>query len=173
MSATDGIRLMPRRFNEYIGALAVAYEDEAAGIAFYDELASRHDGANAAALLLFRDIEDLATRALEPLVERNRAPVFRGPVLDTRGRREAAIFLPLPWDQLMRRMLRDHLAFVQELQQLVDLAPESDQQVTQAVTDVERAIVQFLEREIEGHPDSTEMARDVRRRLEALVVVRP
>ncbi|MEY4173640.1 MAG: hypothetical protein RI900_805 [Actinomycetota bacterium] len=169
MSATDGMQLLPRRFHHYVGALAVAYEDEAAGIAFYDELASRHDGARAEALLLFRDLEVLSTRALEPLVERNRAPVFRGPVLDARGRREVLIYLPLPWDQLMRRLLRDHLAFVMELQQVVDLAPEQDKETVAAVTDVERSIVQFVEREIEGHPDSTEMAREVLSRLQAIV----
>ena len=169
MSDPDGFRLMPRRFREYVAALAVAYEDEAAGIGYYDELASVHEGENAAKLLLFREIEVLATRVLEPLVERNRAPVFRGPVLDQRGRREVAMYLPLAWDQLMRRMLRDHLAFVDELQQLADLAPEADKSEALLITDVERAIVEFLQREIAGHPDSTEMARDVLRRLQAVV----
>lgn len=167
MTNSDGFRLMPRRFTDYVAALAVAYEDEAAGIAYYEELARVHQGDNAAKMLLFRDIEVLAVAVLEPLVERNRAPVFRGPVLAERGRREVAIYLPLEWGLLMDRMLRDHVAFANELKQLADMSPESDRPVTQLVADIETSIVQFLEREIEGHPDSTEMARDVLARLQA------
>jgi len=170
MTDPDGFRLMPRRFTEYVAALAVAYEDEAAGIAYYEELARIHEGPNAAKMLLFSEIEALAARALEPLVERNRSPVFRGPVLAARGRREVAIYGELEWGLLMRRMLRDHLAFVDELQQLVDMAPEVDRPVVRLIADIEVAIVQFLEREIEGHPDSTEMARDVLARLRAVVM---
>jgi hypothetical protein len=169
MTDPEGFRLLPRRFTEYVAALAVAYEDEAAGIAYYEELANVHEGARRESMALFRDIEVLATRVLEPLVERNRAPVFRGPVLAERGRREVAVYRLLPWEELMRRMLRDHQAFVQELQQLVDMAPEADREVVQAVTDIEHAIVQFLERETEGHPDSTEAAREIHRRLESLL----
>ena len=169
MTEADGFRMMPRRFTEYVAALAVAYEDEAAGVGYYDELAKVHEWQHAEKLLLFRDIEVLAVRVLEPLVDRNRAPAFRGPTLIQRGRREVAVYVLLEWDQLMRRMLRDHLAYMDELQQLLDMAPEADRPVVGTVTDIERAIVQFLQREIEGHPDSTEMARDVQARLEALL----
>lgn len=168
MTDPDGFRLIPRRFTEYVAALAVAYEDEVAGIAYYEELAKAHEGERATKMLLFREIEVLAAQVLEPLVDRNRAPVFRGPVLLERGRREVAVYAKLEWDQLMRRMLRDHVAFVDELQQLVDMAPEADREVVQAVTDIEHSIVQFLEREIEGHPDSTELAREVHGRLQSL-----
>ena len=60
-----------RKFPNFTAALAVAYEEEASGVAYWEALAEQHEGRRREALELLVRLHLLTVAALEPLVTKH------------------------------------------------------------------------------------------------------
>jgi hypothetical protein len=156
----------PRVFPSFKAALAVAFEEEASGQAYFAALATHRSGREREALELFVRLEELATRALQPMVTAHECAVFTPHGMHRQGEREAASLASFTWPQLLERMVREYPAYVAEFEELVGMAPDADRSTLQLLVDHQMAMIEFARRELAGEPDATAPLISMIERLE-------
>lgn len=156
-----------RKFPTFNAALAVAYEEEASGLAYWASLASQHEGRQREALQLMVRIHELTIATLAPLVEKHRCSVFTAHGMERQGNREAAAVKTFEWSRLVQRLLDEHPPFVTEFHDLVAAGPDDDRPTLGLVAAAGEAIVEFARREASGDPSSLQPLMQVIEGLES------
>lgn len=156
-----------RKFPTFNAALAVAFEEEASGLAYWTSLAAQHEGRQREALELVVRIHQLTIATLEPLVAKHRCSVFTEKGMERQGVREAAAVKMLEWSRLVQRLVEEHPPYVVEFNELVAAGPVEDRPMLGLVAEAGEAIVEFARRECGGEASSTQPLSQVIERLES------
>lgn len=156
-----------RKFPNFTAALAVAYEEEASGVAYWEALAEQHEGRQREALELLVRLHLLTVAALEPLVTKHQCSAFTPHGMQTQGRREASTRQSLPWASLVDRIRAEHPAFVLEFKDIEAMSPPDDRAVLSLLVGAEEAIVEFAQRESMGDASSLEPLHHIIARFES------
>lgn len=156
-----------RKFPTYNAALAVAYEEEASGLAYWTSLAGQHEGRQREALQLMVRIHELTLATLGPLVEKHRCSVFTAHGMERQGNREAAVVKAFEWPRLLQRLQDEHAPFIIEFHDLVAAGPDEDRPMLGLVAAAGEAIVEFARRESAGDVSSLQPLTQVIERLES------
>jgi dimethylamine/trimethylamine dehydrogenase len=139
---------------DYFGTLALFYEEEISGEAWYAALADRFDGARADKMRLLAEVERHTAAIVRPLIEKHGLVVRDRAELQTEGRAEAARWAD-DWDGLLAYMTRTFPGYVADFQRLEAMAPPADREALNRMTEHEEVAIAFLEREAQGRSDST------------------
>lgn len=140
---------------DYFGTLALFYEEEISGEAWYAALADLFDGARAEKMRLLAEVERHTAAIVRPLIDKHGLVVRDRAELEAEGRAEAARWAD-DWDGLLAYMTRTFPGYVADFQRLEAMAPPADREALNRMTEHEEVAIAFLEREAEGRADSTE-----------------
>jgi hypothetical protein len=139
----------------YTDRLLLAYEEEVETEAYFAALAERFgDPAKKDAMRLLAELERCTARIVAPLLDRHGLVPRDDDSLSARGRAQASHEAP-DWDRLMAEMRRTCPGYVAYFEQVEADGPDADRPRLAFLSEHERAALEFLHLEAEGHPDST------------------
>lgn len=146
--------ISPRVFPDYPAALRICFEEEIAGEGYFTGLARQFSGRPRDALLMMARMERVTAAALRPLIARHGIAAADEAALVAEGAAEAAAQAGLSWEDLTRRMAAEYPAYMAEFDQLLRLAPATDQAPAALAAEHEHALIAFARREAAGDPAS-------------------
>ncbi|MCE8522677.1 hypothetical protein KBY30_16910 [Ruegeria pomeroyi] len=152
----------PRRFPDYQTALKVAFDEEIAGRAYFLMLARKYPEQRQALQLIAR-IEAVTASILRPPVTRAEITPGDPEILNSKGQAEAAVE-QRPWLEFVWSMANDYPAYIQEMTDLLHIAPSADRAALEALVAHEQAIVDFALAETRGDSKSMQPLIDFLRR---------
>jgi dimethylamine/trimethylamine dehydrogenase len=143
-----------RLFSDYGTALALCYEEEISGEAYFVRLAEFFTGRQRQALLFLADMERRTAASIRPLVDRHGLAVADPAKLRMSGQRDAERKSGTSWETLVTEMADEFAVFVEEFKHLERLAPVSDGDCIGMLTRHEVAALEFANREAAGLAES-------------------
>lgn len=139
----------------YRDRLLLAYEEEVETEAYFAALSERFaDPARKDALRLLAQVERRTARIIAPLLDRHGLVPHDDDSLSARGRAQAGGEAP-DWDRLMADMRRTYPGYIAYFERVAADGPDADRPTLAFLAEHERAALEFLYLEAEGHPDST------------------
>lgn len=145
-----------RDFPDFNSALLAAYEEEVSGEGYFAGLAEQFSGRPRDILLMIAHMEHVTARCLNTLIERHGIITADQDALMAGGKAEAAAQMGVTWASLVRTMAEDYPVYMQEFDQLVRLAPDTDHAQVATAYAHEQALIDFARREMAGGPHSLE-----------------
>ena len=143
-----------KTLSHYERKLDAAYQGEFYGLAMYRLIAAARPQADEQAKwhLLVR-LEEVTRSVLEPILRRHDMTTAAKPESLTAGEKDAANYMNLPWDHLMRRFSDELDDDIAEYSALLAMAPEEDQAAIRFLVDHEIVTKAFCDAELEGQGD--------------------
>ncbi|MDI3337958.1 hypothetical protein QKW60_16240 [Defluviimonas aestuarii] len=146
-----------RHFADYLTGLRTMFEEEYVGEGLFETLAGYHDGVARPAFLLMAKIERAMIAVTEPAIHRNGLQIRDPESLRAEGRDEAETMRTMSWPDFFEHVVTDYPAFLDEFEQVAQLAPPCDAADAKLLIDHEVAFIDFAVACRRGKPDSMEV----------------
>ncbi|NDW45633.1 hypothetical protein [Ruegeria sp. PrR005] len=143
-----------RHITDYATGLRAMFEEEYMGEGLFEALAGYHDGVARQAFLLMAKIERAMIAATESAIRRNGLQIRDPESLRAEGRAEAETMRIMSWPDFLDLIVTDYPAFLDEFEQVAQLAPPCDAVEAQLLIDHEVAFIDFAVACRRGDPDS-------------------
>jgi hypothetical protein len=135
------------------------FQGEVYGEAIFRVMAERcGDPGNARKLRVLEQLERETKEVLRPAVREAGLPGIESEEQLRAGALLGAKLAPVPWPMLMVGLKKELLGFVALFEKSEALAPPGRKALFRHVTDHERALLEFVEREIAGAPAEESLA---------------
>ena len=147
---------MARQFTSYINALNLSYEEELQGQGYFGELASFFKNNQKKALNLMKEIEVIAVSQLQPLIKKYQLQKSKVEInyFITAGKGEAKLNKEISWKEFLETIIKTYPSYLEEFEQIINLAPKSDKKFIKLLYDHEQAYIDFAHKEMEKSPTS-------------------
>jgi hypothetical protein len=133
--------------SRYLPAILAAYQDEVAGAAYFDALASVFP-EKAAFFGRCAALERATASRVERLIRKYHLQPQSEAELAERGRRDTRAEGNLHWRELMQQSIHSYPRYVDEFRALEAIGPEEDQPVLAALTAHEVQLIDWLREEV-------------------------
>jgi amino-acid N-acetyltransferase len=146
---------------QYTAAVLEAYEDEVAGAAYFDALASVYP-RKAAFFRKCAALERATAIELGALIGKYQLTPQSRAALEERGARDTRADGVMHWRELMQQSIRSYARYVDEFRALEAIGPAEDQPVLAALTAHEVRLIEWLREEVgsSGFPVRAATAAD-------------
>ena len=144
----------PQADPAYRKTLLDYYEEEIAGIAFFEALAGIcTDPVHKAKLRLLAMVEQHTVDIVAPLIRRHGLVPRAGQTLVAEGKADAARG-PQDWDGMIASMRKSFPGYIADFERLERMAPAQDVPILKRMTEHEVIAIAFLELEAQGDTDA-------------------
>jgi len=140
--------------NEYLETLLRYYEEEISGEAYFYGLAE-HFAEREKTILLAR-AERIAAQAVEPLLGKYGLVARDASLLREEGQDHIATHQSYSWHRFMAYIVERYPGYLDDFRALEAMAPSEDLPALTKLTEHEVVVIDFAEKELAGHPHSTE-----------------
>jgi hypothetical protein len=135
------------------------FQGEVYGEAIFRVMAERcTDAANAKKLRVLEQLERETKEVLRPAARAAGHSGIESAEVARAGAELGAKLAPVPWAMLMTGLKKELEGFVAQFEQAEPLAPPGSEALARHVTDHERALLAFVEREIDGRSADESLA---------------
>lgn len=132
---------------QYTSAVLEAYEDEVAGVAYFDALASVYP-QKAAFFRKCAALERATASRLSELIRKYQLRPQSQTALEQSGARDIRADGLLHWRELMQQSIRSYARYVAQFKALEAIGPAEDQPVLAALTEHEVRLIEWLREEV-------------------------
>lgn len=140
--------------SEYSDTLLRYYEEEVSGEAYFYGLAE-YFSEREKTILLAR-VERVAAKAIEPLLRKYGLTARDESILYEEGMEHVAVHQSYSWREFMTYIVARYPGYLDDFRTLEAIAPAEDLPALGILTEHEVVVIDFAEKELVGHPDSTE-----------------